>query len=241
MGRRIGSPLPIAVQTWIELSMEAHPEPALALGDREHLSNPAVVPKTCLLMLRLYMIRCNTTTLLKGRDHLLGCRFPLHYSAPSPSPGVCTGMSRAGPEPPGTWGSLHEMGRACLGRGGHGIPCPLQQRGRGKEEGRKERRKRKEQDRHRSISRQAGSSAPDTQGSLAHHCRAAMLGHSPVAGCQQSTEQEGSCTKKRISLLKAGHLATLMKSALVSGSALSTLFYFCPRARFSYYKQDFQS
>lgn len=33
--------------------------------------------------------------------------------------------------------------------------------------------------------------------------------------------------KKCISLLKAGHLATLMKSALVSGSALSTLFYFC--------------
>lgn len=47
--------------------------------------------------------------------------------------------------------------------------------------------------------------------------------------------------KNPISLLKAGHLATLMKSALVSGSALSTLFYFCPRARFSYYKQDFQS
>lgn len=47
--------------------------------------------------------------------------------------------------------------------------------------------------------------------------------------------------KKPISLLKAGHLATLMKSALVSGSALSPLFYFCPGARFSYYKQDFQS
>lgn len=126
--------------------------------------------------------------------------------------------------------------------GGRHISRSLQQQGMGKEEGRKEgrKRKRKEQDRHRSIPCQAGSSAPDAQASLAHHCRAAMLGHSPVAGCQQSTEQEGSCTKKHIALLKAGHLATLMKSALVSGSALSTLFYFCPRARFSYYKQDFQ-
>lgn len=47
--------------------------------------------------------------------------------------------------------------------------------------------------------------------------------------------------QKAISLLKAGYLATLMKSALVSGSALSSLLYFCLGASFSYYKQDFQS
>lgn len=70
---------------------------------------------------------------------------------------------------------------------------------------------------------------------------AAELGRGPGAACQPSAEQEGSCTKKHISLLKAGHLATLTKSALVSGSVLSTLFYFCPSASFSYYKQDFQS
>lgn len=83
--------------------------------------------------------------------------------------------------------------------------------------------------------------APDTPASLAQQRRAATLGHSPAAGCQQSWEQEGCCTKKHISLFRAGHLATLMKSALVPGSPLSAPLYFCPRARFGYYRQDFQS
>lgn len=151
-----------------------------------------------------------------------------------PSPAVRAGMPRGAPCTGGGqgWGGEHTV-----------RPAPCSDRQGGGKEGRKEgtKRKREERDGHRSRARQAGSSAPDARASLAHRRRAAMLGHSPVAGCQQSAEQEGSCTKKHISLLKAGHLATLMKSALVSGSALSTLFYFCPRARFSYYKQGFQS
>lgn len=122
----------------------------------------------------------------------------------------------------------------CLGRGRHHIPTPC---GNGRGKG----RKRKSEDETGTGPQQAGSSAPAASKLGTQRGGAAALGHSPGAGCQQSTEQEGSCTKKHISLLKAGHLATLMKSALVSGSVLSTLFYFCPRASFSYYKQDFQS
>lgn len=183
-------------------------------------------------------MRCNTRTPQKSRDYVLGCRFPAPCSAPSPQRAVSRSARRNAQR-----GSLHS-GWARLGRGAHRTPCPLQRQARGGgKEGRKEgtKREREERDGQRSRARQAGSSAPDARASLAHRRRAAMLGHSPVAGCQQSAEQEGSCTKKHISLLKAGHLATLMKSALVSGSALSTLFYFCPRARFSYYKQGFQS
>lgn len=122
------------------------------------------------------------------------------------------------------------MPRALAPRGGtalgQGAPCILslwqQEMGQGKN-GEKE----EKSERTRHIPQQAGPSSPAPE----------------LLPWDTALEQHPIklLYKKPISLLKAGHLATLMKSGLVSGSALSTLFYFCPRARFLYYKQDFQS
>lgn len=141
-------------------------------------------------------------------------------------PSMGTGMPRAGLElqHPGIPQRWHRPGAG-------GAPCilSLQQQGRGqRKNGKKEEKKRNH--RHEPH-RQDPLDLP-----LSSALRSCSAGTRP-----QSRIPAKLMYKNPISLLKAGHLATLMKSTLVSGSALSTLFYFCPRARFSYYKQDFHS